>query len=386
MKCFSNSHYHIMYLFILYIFHLNFFCSLFFGLSQFLHVAPMKRKAIIITQDLGNSHKQPHEKSFIFEKAQSGLELQALFHNIANEILNECVLCVADRMYRINELEFYVKSKDHPDCFSHAHELTLFTKCWYFHSGGKALDRETYRGGTYKGLDFTMGLLDWTEEIDINVGRIKHLSEEERVYAAFLIRSIEQIAIEQQAVELVRVEGPSCIVDHILAVTGCHNISSLIDKNGGYGTSHKTAIIYLTKVISSDRLLMTLLPHRDIMTSSRVGLTLKRWGLAGLPFICKHYRFFTVVPQKGRIHYIIALFEHHYTKTGKLTLEMAQELAIGYLRPARIKVIYLAFLLGIKLWKEHRDTSFLDQKYVLDSCSDSNMATINGYCYAAGYL
>jgi hypothetical protein len=127
----------------------------------------------------------------------------------------------------------------------------------------------------------------------------------------------------------------------------------------------------------------TLLPYRYIKTSSRIGLSFKRWGTAALPFVCRNYRFFTVVPQKDRIRYLMTLFENQHREAGELTWDMAQELAVGYIHSGHVKAVYLAFLSGMQLWKEHAS---LDKRYLSNPWSNSSIAVISGYCYARGYI
>ena len=58
------------------------------------------------------------------------------FKRIATELMNEWVLKIQNATYRITELEFYIRSSDHPDNYTHGHELQKKSGSWYFHGSG----------------------------------------------------------------------------------------------------------------------------------------------------------------------------------------------------------------------------------------------------------
>lgn len=71
---------------------------------------------------------------------------------LANKFLNHSVINASGKQYRICEIEFYIYSAEHPDEYTHkAPEQKIMNK-WYFHKKGKS-----YKEGTYKGLDITLG-------------------------------------------------------------------------------------------------------------------------------------------------------------------------------------------------------------------------------------
>lgn len=74
------------------------------------------------------------------------------FALIADKILNETQLSANGKRYRINEIEFYLTGKAHPDPFTHQDKQQLTSCQWYFHKHGAK-----YRDGNYKGLDITFG-------------------------------------------------------------------------------------------------------------------------------------------------------------------------------------------------------------------------------------
>lgn len=59
------------------------------------------------------------------------------FKSIASELMNNYVLKVNKKKYRLTELEFYYfKQKDHEDKHAHQHGQQLTSGQWYFHGSG----------------------------------------------------------------------------------------------------------------------------------------------------------------------------------------------------------------------------------------------------------
>ena len=76
-------------------------------------------------------------------------KIEADFKRIANDLLNNWVLKVEDALYRITEIEFYYKGKQHNDSYIHGHELQKQKGKWYFHGSGIDLtfgNSEAYGG------------------------------------------------------------------------------------------------------------------------------------------------------------------------------------------------------------------------------------------------
>jgi len=106
------------------------------------------------------------------------------FGYIADQILNHTELEIYGSLYRIKELEFYLYNDEHKDKYVHCHlDQNQYGK-WYFHKRGKS-----YKSGTYKGLDLTLGHDD--------------------TFCGVLIRGIEGI-------DGSFIDGPCCTVNHIL--------------------------------------------------------------------------------------------------------------------------------------------------------------------------
>lgn len=110
------------------------------------------------------------------------------FYDIANILLNKSVLSVSDSLYRIVEVEFYYKSDIHNDEYVHCDPDQLLKNTFYFHK----FKTGTYKAGTFKGLDITLG------------------DKDEDVYFGILIRAIQNL----DTLEII--EGPCKSVNKIL--------------------------------------------------------------------------------------------------------------------------------------------------------------------------
>lgn len=71
------------------------------------------------------------------------------FRRIANELMNKWLLKANSRMYRITELEFYLKSSLHNDTYTHAHSMQKEMGKWYYHGSGIDITfgNQKYHGG-----------------------------------------------------------------------------------------------------------------------------------------------------------------------------------------------------------------------------------------------
>jgi 3-methyladenine DNA glycosylase Mpg len=112
--------------------------------------------------------------------------------NYAKEILLRRSLLVNGKIIKIAEIEFYLYSQDHPDPYVHCHQDQKLYGSWYFHR----FKNGSYKGGTYKGLDITMGTKDQ--------------------YFGVLIRSIY--------VNNILIEGPCRTVNYILEQYNCKDV------------------------------------------------------------------------------------------------------------------------------------------------------------------
>ena len=107
------------------------------------------------------------------------LDINGSFERIANELLNKWILEVNNSKYRIAEIEFYLKSGQHNDTYTHGHELQKTTGNWYFHGSGIDLTfgtSESYGGilirAIYNILDnkYIHGPLNTVTELFSNLG------------------------------------------------------------------------------------------------------------------------------------------------------------------------------------------------------------------------
>lgn len=116
------------------------------------------------------------------------------FEIVAADIMNNYLLKAGETEFIICELEFYLKSDEHPDPYVHCDPDQLTVGKWYFHKRGG-----TYRGGTFKGLDITFG---------------------EGVYGGILIRAMQPYGAPF-------VEGPCNCVHAIMHATGHQTVANL---------------------------------------------------------------------------------------------------------------------------------------------------------------
>jgi hypothetical protein len=194
------------------------------------------------------------------------------FADLAGRLLNACDLVVAGGRYRLAEVEMYYHGRPHPDPFAHRDPLQLENARWYFHrTGGR------YRGGSFKGLDLTLG--DGTAHFGI------------------LVRSIAG----PDGPRLI--DGPSRVVDHLLARTGAKDVAALDAMIAGRGVWDAASPLAVVEAEGP----------RDaaVFRCPRVGLSLKRaQGVPDAPkFVGRPYRFLTEprAITKGKVHLALAL-------------------------------------------------------------------------------
>lgn len=58
------------------------------------------------------------------------------FKRIAFDLMNNWILKIESKLYRIAEIEFYLKSESHNDTYTHGHKLQKTKERWYFHGSG----------------------------------------------------------------------------------------------------------------------------------------------------------------------------------------------------------------------------------------------------------
>jgi hypothetical protein len=119
---------------------------------------------------------------------------------LAKTFLNQRCMIVNSNIVKFAEIEIYCyDSNNHPDIFVHQDPHQALYSTWYFHR----FKNGSYKGGTFKGLDLTLG----------GIG-----SHGTVLYFGILIRSI--------IVKGVLIEGPCNCVDKILSMYGVGSIQT----------------------------------------------------------------------------------------------------------------------------------------------------------------
>lgn len=77
-------------------------------------------------------------------------DISGSFQRIANELMNDWVIQVGSKQYRIAEIEFYYNSEQHSDPYAHGHALQNEKGRWYFHGSG--LDLTFGDNGSFGGI------------------------------------------------------------------------------------------------------------------------------------------------------------------------------------------------------------------------------------------
>jgi len=137
------------------------------------------------------------------------------FDKIGDIILNKTILKIKTKWFRIAEIEFYFNDGDrHPDPFTHNDTMQYHPNHWYFHKKGGV-----YRGGTWKGMDITLGQ-----------------SSPIKFSGGILVRSIRELIIAKKgSKEVIKEEGeyihgPSKVVDKILEVFKRNSVKELVEE------------------------------------------------------------------------------------------------------------------------------------------------------------
>ena len=198
------------------------------------------------------------------------------FARAAELLLGGATLWIAGAAHRIAEVEVYWTSEVHPDPFTHGDPMQQEFGRWYFHRQGNS-----YKGGTYKGLDVAVG----------GPG----------VHAGILIRAL----VEVQSGALV--EGSCSVVDHILARTGAASVAALA---GSFDRAIDPPAVGASPLALTPATATASPPA--IHASARVGLTLKK-GADPLRrrYLARPYRFLSEPARigKGRTYLIAALHQ-----------------------------------------------------------------------------
>lgn len=123
-----------------------------------------------------------------WQALNGGFEFETLdekFSSLAESLMNNLYLVVADQNYKIIELEIYYHDKfNHPDPYVHCAAEQLFAGNWYFHGAGLDItfgdsEKEIYGGILIRGImklgenpSYISGPLNVLKEIFSNIGNI----------------------------------------------------------------------------------------------------------------------------------------------------------------------------------------------------------------------
>ncbi|CAF0909738.1 unnamed protein product [Rotaria sordida] len=229
-------------------------------------------------------------------------DYQAAFQTIANRLINSYELVLNEQhFFRLCEIEFYFYHQiRHPDTFAHRHPLQQHHSNWYFHRQGTSLTAG-YKAGSYKGLDLTFSSLN-----DLSYGGI-------------LIRSIEN----KQTGQIY--EGSCLVVDAILNLCNSKTINELVETklNKNLDIFNKNSLIYLRSIST--------ITNQKLISSPRVGLTLKNPSIDRERFLFRSYRFTPkdYYPSKMKFMILLALTAEKYFQNKKEKfIDYAKDLSI----------------------------------------------------------
>jgi hypothetical protein len=161
-------------------------------------------------------------------------DIEILFYECAEKFLNNSILQVKNKRYRICEIEMYYYNDKHPDAYTHCDELQLEYNKFYPHR----FKNKTYKAGTYKCMDIVYG--------DKNT----------KTFFGILIRSIKDIDADKDC-EQIFFTGPCISVNEILKQ---YNMTEFSDFMKKYDINKEFKIIDYN------------LEHEDIFIGPRVGL------------------------------------------------------------------------------------------------------------------
>lgn len=203
---------------------------------------------------------------------------------IINELMNKHSLNINGEKWRLCEVELYLYNREHPDPFTHKNKDQKTVGEWYFHKFGN-----TYKGGTFKGLDFTFG---------------------KDCYGGILIRAIKNTVKNE------RIEGPCKVVDYILQKNNKESIKEFVDyelkkhKMKTFNALNKNSGLF----IESDNDL-----QEDIYTGPRVGLTLKKYSEDKLNYIVRDYRFITEIDKVKKFKSVMQIAAYKKNNKTKIS-------------------------------------------------------------------
>ena len=166
------------------------------------------------------------------------------FYAIADILMNYHLLLADTSAFRICELEFYLKSDCHPDPYTHCNPDQLKYGTYYFHKHNTV----TYKSGTFKGMDITLG------------------DEATSSYFGILVRAVYNIKTKEFT------EGP-CNVVH--AILKCYNLESInaLTNNQSLNIWENSQNLILQPVKRNlSKFTNSKFPYEEIYFGPRIGL------------------------------------------------------------------------------------------------------------------
>jgi 3-methyladenine DNA glycosylase Mpg len=166
---------------------------------------------------------------------------EELLSRVADSLLNkhQVLVPVGDEVheFRICEVEFYVKNESHNDEYTHQDDHQMSYGKWYFHRTKSG----NYKGGTYKGVDLTLG--------------------EDGTHFGVLIRSLYDTENEDF------IEGPCRCVNKILELNTCKNVGDYMDERTDPPSARSTKNFHIKRCRGLEK--------HDVYTGPRIGLSNK---------------------------------------------------------------------------------------------------------------
>ncbi|EGG15089.1 hypothetical protein DFA_09913 [Cavenderia fasciculata] len=214
------------------------------------------------TTDTNESDDEKIKRYLTFDLKSIGTSKEyfgQVMEPLAKLLMNKTVIVAGTKEYRISEMEYYINGHAHKDTFTHGDVQQLEHSMWYFHrqNGGN------YKSASYKGLDITFG--------------------DPECYCGILIRGIEEVTKAGKPAGTL-VDGPSLTVDQLLASAGYATIDDLVKANGRSLLPSQNKVLHL-------RPTNNLVAAPTIITTGRVGLTMKMNRAGGHLYFAREYRF-----------------------------------------------------------------------------------------------
>lgn len=165
---------------------------------------------------------------------------QNLLDRIADSILNKHQIIIPDKdgndhIYRICEIEFYIMNENHNDKYVHQDEHQKTYGKWYFHRTQSG----NYKGGTYKGVDLTLG--------------------DDNTYFGILIRSIYSTEKSEMT------EGPCRCVNTILELNNVKNVADYMVNRSDPPSARSTKNVHIKRCRGLEKY--------DVYSGPRIGLS-----------------------------------------------------------------------------------------------------------------